>query len=91
MLRLAILSTAALFALATSATASASDKGARVIRPERGTCIQGTHEPLRVRRMPGVAATSDKPPSALEDAFVHCSEASVNKPNNNGRDRERPR
>ena len=37
-------------------------------------CIEGPHEPLRVRRLPGVAATSSRHRDPLEDAYLHCDD-----------------
>ena len=45
----------------------------RVVRSERGTCIEGPHQPLRVRRLPGMAVMSDRHLEPHEDAYVHCS------------------
>lgn len=44
----------------------------RVITSDRGTCIEGPHEPLRVRRLPGTVVFSARPRNPLEDAYVHC-------------------
>ena len=44
------------------------------VRTERGTCIPGPHHPLRVRKLPGTPAMSDRHREPDEDAFVHCSE-----------------
>ena len=35
-------------------------------------CIAAPHEPLRVRRLPGVAATTSKPDNPIEDRLPHC-------------------
>jgi hypothetical protein len=36
------------------------------------TCVAPPYEPLRVRRLPGVAATTSKPRNPLEDAHPPC-------------------
>lgn len=46
----------------------------RVVTSERGSCIEGPHEPLRVRRLPGTAVSSSKPRNPLDDSYVHCEE-----------------
>lgn len=46
----------------------------RAVTSERGTCIEGPHEPLRVRRLPGVAVMSARPQNPSMDQFVHCEE-----------------
>lgn len=56
---------------------TATDVGAaegRVVTSERGTCIEGPHEPLRVRRLPGTAVFSARPRNPLQDSYVHCEE-----------------
>lgn len=45
----------------------------RLVTSERGTCIEGPHQPLRTRRFPGTAVMSDRHPEPHEDAYVHCS------------------
>lgn len=37
-------------------------------------CIPGPHDPSRVRRLPGVAATTSRPRNPLEDERPHCVE-----------------
>lgn len=38
-----------------------------------GDCITAPHDPVRVRRLPGVAATSSKPRNPFEDYLPHCT------------------
>lgn len=49
----------------------------KVITSERGTCIEGPHEPGRVRRLPGTAVSSSKPRNPSEDSYVHCESAEL--------------
>lgn len=42
--------------------------------PRQADCIAGPHDPLRVRRLPGVAATTSRPRNPLEDEGPHCVE-----------------
>lgn len=43
-------------------------------QPRQADCIVGPHDPLRVRRLPGVAATTSRPRNPLEDERPHCLE-----------------
>lgn len=40
---------------------------------DRG-CIESPHEPLRVRRLPGTAVSSDRPRDPLQDTQIHCDD-----------------
>ena len=53
-----------------------------IVQPAGGVtrpadCIAGPHEPLRVRRLPGVAATTSRPRNPLEDSLPHCTDSGV--------------
>lgn len=70
-MRTAVLALLALEAL--TATGLRAAEG-RVVTSERGTCIEGPHEPLRVRRLPGTAIFSARPENPMQDPYVHCEE-----------------
>lgn len=56
---------------------TATDGGAaerRAVLSGRGTCIEGPHEALRERRLPGTAVFSTKPGNPLRDSYAHCEE-----------------
>jgi hypothetical protein len=66
-------------ALLASLSVAACGRSASTSEPnplvsERGTCIPGTHHPLRVRKSPGMAQFTEKKRDPLEDAYVHCPE-----------------
>lgn len=42
--------------------------------PDRMDCSAGPHDPMRVRRLPGTPATTEKPRNPLEDQRPHCQE-----------------
>lgn len=74
--------TAAIITLLALVALAATDVGAaegRVVTSERGTCIEGPHEPLRVRRLPGTAVFSARPRNPLQDSYVHCEEPAPGK------------
>lgn len=79
MTRSKLLGILALSGLAGAASFGVAPAAAeRVIRSgPSGTCISSPHETGRVRRMPGLAATTARPRNPSEDHFVHCSEASA--------------
>lgn len=37
-------------------------------------CIEGPHESLRIRRLPGAPATTSRHRDPLEDAYLHCDD-----------------
>jgi hypothetical protein len=61
-----------------TATAAGAAEGP-VVTSERGTCIEGPHEPLRERRLPGTAVFSVRPDNPLRDPYVHCKEPAPRK------------
>lgn len=65
------------FLLALLATAMPTPSKAATEPTDGGAgrpCIEGSHEPLRVRRLPGTAVSSDRPRDPLQDTQVHCDE-----------------
>jgi len=72
----------------------------QLVQPASGVtrpadCIAGPHEPLRVRKLPGVAATTSKPRNPLEDSLPHCTgsggTSSKDRPEQKSAARERSR
>lgn len=59
-------------AIALSACSGSPGAGHRVVRTERGTCLDGPHEPLRTAKLPGTPAMSEKPRNPHDETFVHC-------------------
>jgi hypothetical protein len=64
-------------ALAATALSVQSADAERLIQTPTGTCIEGSHRALKVRRLPGTPATSEKPRDPTEEQFVRCSEATA--------------
>ena len=71
-MRTAVITLLALGGMIASSDVEAAE--GRVVTSERGTCIEGPHELLRVRRLPGTAVFSAKPQNPMQDAYVHCEE-----------------
>ena len=72
--------------LAFAATIPAAARE-RLVTTSRGTCLTGPHDPMRIRRLPGTAVTTDRPRNPQEEAYVHCREAEAEEapPSRDGR------
>lgn len=62
-------------ALARPSSPLVAAEGRVVTTTERGICIEGRHDPLQIRRLPGTAVSSAKPRNPSEDSYLHCREA----------------